>query len=247
LGSNGLLEQIGRVFARKRDIIEPAMRLGRDITRRQFASWLAHGLPVFGAAACAASGPRRSPLPDFVSLVEHVAPSVVAIGDGKQTLASGFGVRPTVVITAAHVAQAAGSGVTVISSRGRQPARVIAMREDDDIALLEVMEALPPLTLAATPPKVGEWIVVIGNPFGAGTTATAGIVSAAPGAISATPDLARRIQINAAVNPGNSGGPVCNLRGEVIGATTSLVAAGQGLAFATSATTLAAFLSSAGK
>jgi serine protease Do len=78
-------------------------------------------------------------------------------------------------------------------------------------------------------------------------TATAGIVSASPGAIAATPELARRIQINASVNPGNSGGPVVNLAGEVVGATTSLVAGGQGIAFATSAAVLRAFLATTRK
>jgi S1-C subfamily serine protease len=104
-----------------------------------------------------------------------------------------------------------------------------------------------PLRLAANPPQVGEWIVVLGNPFGAGTTATAGIISAAPGAITANAQLARQVQINASVNPGNSGGPVCNRAGDVVGATTTLVAAGQGIAFATSAATIRAFLTSLGK
>jgi serine protease Do len=147
-------------------------------------------------------------------------------------------------VTAAHVAQAAGNGPTVTSAAGKQTARVIGTREEDDLALLEIGQALTPLRLAAQPPRVGEWIVVIGNPFGAGTTATVGIVSAAPGAITATPQLARQIQINASVNPGNSGGPVCNLNGEVVGATTTLVAAGQGIAFATSAALINAFLTS---
>jgi serine protease Do len=115
------------------------------------------------------------------------------------------------------------------------------------VALLEVSQALTPLVLATTAPRVGEWIVVLGNPIGGGTTATTGIVSAAPGAISATPELVRRLQIDASVNPGNSGGPVCNLRGEVIGSTTSLVSGAQGIAFATPASALRAFLASFGK
>jgi serine protease Do len=218
------------------------------MTRRQFSSLLALGVPALGAGGCATREPRvPGALPDFVALIERIAPAVVAIGDGTQTLGSGFAVRPTLVITAAHVAQAAGAGAVAVSRQGRQAARLVAMREEDDIAVLELREALPALALAASPSKVGEWIVVVGNPFGAGTTATAGIVSAAPGAIAATPELARRIQINAAVNPGNSGGPVCNLRGEVVGATTSLVAGGQGIAFATSASALAAFLTSVGR
>ena len=217
------------------------------ISRRQFAGLFLVGLPMLGSFACAARARQLSSLPDFVALIDRVAPSVVAVGDAKQTLGSGFAVAPGLVITAAHVAAAIGAQAVVISPAGRQPARVLGMRQDDDIALLEVGKPLPPLGLAAAPPKVGEWIVVVGNPFGAGMMATAGIVSAAPGAISANPELARRIQLNAAVNPGNSGGPVVNLAGEVVGATTSLVAGGQGIAFATSAAVLRTFLATRGK
>ena len=205
------------------------------MSRRQFAWMLTAGVPLVGSAGCASRAPRLSALPDFVALVERVTPSVVAVGDGSQTLGSGFAVADRLVVTAAHVAQALGAQAFVVTPAGRQPARVRATRPDDDIAILEVAKALPPLALASAPPKVGEWIIVVGNPFGGGTTATAGIVSAAPGTISGNPELARRIQINASVNPGNSGGPVINLAGEVIGATTSLVASGQGIAFATAA------------
>ena len=216
-------------------------------SRRQFAGLFVAGVPLLGAltskSAFAAQGRRPTALPDFVDLIERVSPSVVAVGDGKQTVGSGFAVAPDLVITAAHVAAAIGAAATVIASTGRQPARIVATLEEDDMALLAIEKPLAPLRLADGPPKVGEWIVVIGNPFGAGTTATVGIVSAAPGTITATPELARRVQINAAVNPGNSGGPVVNLSGDVVGATTSLVAGGQGIAFATSAATLRSLLS----
>ena len=218
-----------------------------SISRRRFAELLLAGLPILGSSACAARSGRLSSLPDFVAVIERVMPSVVAVGDAKQKLGSGFAVAPNLVITAAHVAAATGAQTVVTSAAGAQPARVLGMRQDDDIALLEVGKALPPLAIAAASPKVGEWIVVVGNPFGAGVSATVGIVSAAPGAISATPELARRIQLNAAVNPGNSGGPVVNLAGEVVGATTSLVAGGQGIAFATPASVLRTFLAARGK
>lgn len=219
---------------------------GMRFSRRHFARTLATAIPAISAACAARSTPRLAS-PDFVALVEQVSPSIVSIGDGAQTVGSGFAVGPTLVITAAHVAQNAGRAIVVTSAQGRQPARLVGMDEQDDVALLEVSQPLPALMLATASPKVGEWILVLGNPFGSGMTATAGIVSAAPGSITATPILARQVQINAAVNPGNSGGPVCNLRGEVIGATTTLVAAGQGIAFATSAAALRSFLRSLGK
>jgi serine protease Do len=218
------------------------------IGRRSFTRMLALGLPLFGSAACASRATREpGAVPDFVAVIGRVAPSVVAIGDSTQAVGSGFAVGPDLVITAAHVVKAAGAAPVVTSSRGRQTARIIGMHAESDVAVLSVSQALPPLSLAEMIPQVGEWIVVVGNPFGAGTTATVGIVSAAPGAIAATPALARQIQIDASVNPGNSGGPVCNLRGVVVGATTSLVANGQGIAFATSASVLRTFLTSLGK
>jgi S1-C subfamily serine protease len=215
------------------------------ISRRQFARAIAAGVPFLALPALparAAQTRQTSALPDFVALIERVAPSIVAVGEATQTVGSGFAVAPHLVITAAHVATMIGANAVVTSAAGRQPARVVATHKDDDIALLEIEKPLPALPLAAGPSKVGEWIVVIGNPFGAGMVATVGIVSAAPGAITATAELSRRIQINASVNPGNSGGPVVNLAGEVVGATTSLVAGGQGIAFATSAAALRSFL-----
>jgi S1-C subfamily serine protease len=212
------------------------------ISRRQFARVIIAGVPFLALPVRATQTRRLSALPDFVELIERVAPSIVAVGDGKQTVGSGFAVAPDLVVTAAHVATAIGADAVVTSSAGRQPARIVGTQQDDDIALLEIGKPLPVLPLAAQPSKVGEWIVVIGNPFGAGMVATVGIVSAAPGAITATAELSRRLQINASVNPGNSGGPVVNLAGEVVGATTSLVAGGQGIAFATSAAALRSFL-----
>jgi S1-C subfamily serine protease len=216
------------------------------MSRRDFTRLLMLAVPAIGSGACAVRAQRQSSLPDFVALVERAAPSVVAVGEAKQTLGSGFAVAADLVVTAAHVAQAV-KQLVVTSPGGAQPARVLGARTDDDVALLEVGTPLKPLPLAAALPRVGEWIVVVGNPFGGGMTATAGIVSAAPGAIAANPELARRIQINASVNPGNSGGPVINLAGEVVGATTSLVAGGQGIAFATSAAVIRAFLATRGK
>src|SRR4051794_35006248 len=161
------------------------------LTRRQATKLLACGVPAIGSA-CAA---RARGGPDFVPMIRRLTPSVVAIGDGRQTLGSGFAVRPTLIVTAAHVAQAAGSSLTV-SAATRQSARVIGLYDDDALPLREVTDPLRPMPLADGAREVGEWIVVLGNPLGAGTTPTAGIVSAAPGAITANRQLARQLQIN---------------------------------------------------
>jgi serine protease Do len=217
---------------------------GTAVNRREFTRALLLALPALQGLPAAAAAGQRDGFPDFVGLVERATPAIVAIANAKQTIGSGFFVRPNVVVTAAHVAQGAGAGIFVATPAGRGPARVVATDASRDLALLETSgpTASSVLALASATPKVGEWIVVLGNPFGAGITATAGIVSAAPGAITATPALIDKLQINAAVNPGNSGGPVCNLRGEVVAVASSLVPGGQGLAFATPAAAIRTLL-----
>jgi serine protease Do len=119
----------------------------------------------------------------------------------------------------------------------------------NDLAVLELPAdaPMPDLVLVSVAPAVGEWLVVLGRPFGTTTVATVGVVSALPGAISATPELLTRMQINAAVNPGNSGGPVVNLAGEVIGMASSLLPAGQGIAFAIPAAAIAELLAASAR
>ena len=214
------------------------------IDRRRFTRVVVLGLPALCSTTCTGAR-RREPAtaPDFAPLIERVAPAVVAIASGTQTLGSGFAASANIVVTAAHVAEAAGSPVYVVTKSGKHVARVVKVDEPRDVALLEIDEPLPSLVLAADgSSRVGEWVVVLGNPFGSGITATIGIVSAKPGAITEPSQLAERIQINAAVNPGNSGGPVCNVRGEVIGVASALMPGGHGLAFVTPSSTIRTLL-----
>jgi serine protease Do len=185
--------------------------------------------------ACAKMSPTNHP--DFVEVIARASPAVVAIAGATETFGSGFLIAPNRVVTAAHVARAAGASLFVLAAARRIEGKVIASNDGNDVALIEIAtpDALPALKLAAAQPRVGEWVSVLGNPFGAGVTATVGIVSAAAGTITATPELTRKLQINAAVNAGNSGGPICNVRGEVIGIASALVPGGQGLAFVTTA------------
>jgi S1-C subfamily serine protease len=91
-----------------------------------------------------------------------------------------------------------------------------------DLALIKVGSGtFPFVKFAAAPPKIGEWVVAIGSPYGLGDSVTAGIVSAQNRDLSdGTYD--DYIQIDAPVNHGNSGGPSFNLRGEVVGVNTSI-------------------------
>lgn len=214
------------------------------IDRRHFTRALFLAAPALSWSAAREAAGQAAP-PDFSALVEKLSPAVVAIAGAKTTLGSGFVTRGGLVVTAAHVLAGTGPSLTVVTASGRHTARVLDTNPVTDLAVLELSGQAPTATLplASTPPRVGEWIVVLGNPFGAGLVATAGIVSAAPGAIT-TPAFKEKLQINAAVNPGNSGGPVCNLRGEVVAVASSLVPGGQGIAFATPAAAVETLLSS---
>ena len=79
---------------------------------------------------------------------------------------------------------------------------------------------MPFVTLADTKPRVGDWVIAIGNPFGLGSTVTAGIVSAMDRDIASSPDGNGFIQIDAPINRGNSGGPTFDMRVQVIGMGT---------------------------
>lgn len=102
-------------------------------------------------------------------------------------------------------------------------AKIIGTDPKTDLALLKVdaAEAFPHVAFASTLPRVGDWVVAMGNPFGLGGTVTAGIVSAQGRDIGSGP-YDDYIQIDAPVNSGNSGGPTFNLNGEVIGINTAI-------------------------
>jgi serine protease Do len=121
-------------------------------------------------------------------------------------------------------------------------AKVIGVDPRTDLALLKVdgKNDFPWVRLAPNVPRIGDWVLAVGNPFGLGGTVTAGIVSARGRDIGAgTYD--DFIQIDAAVNRGNSGGPTFNLAGEVIGVNTAIVSptgGNIGIAFAIPAETV---------
>jgi serine protease Do len=141
------------------------------------------------------------------------------------SLGSGFFVSDDgYVVTNNHVIDK-GQAVTVILDDGSEyTAKVVGKDDKTDLALLKIEGADKKFTyvkFAEGDIRVGDWVVAVGNPFGLGGTVTAGIVSARGREIGAGPydDF---IQIDAAVNRGNSGGPSFNLNGEVIGVNTAI-------------------------
>jgi len=163
---------------------------------------------------------------------------VTGQGSGFFISADGF------AVTNFHVVEKA-DNVEVTLDDGRVfTAKVIGTDQRSDIALVKVDGAgnLPFVKFADTSPRIGDWVLAVGNPFGLGGTVTAGIVSARGRDIGAGPydDF---IQIDAAVNRGNSGGPTFDVEGEVIGVNTAIVSptgGSVGIAFAIPAETVKA-------
>jgi serine protease Do len=138
---------------------------------------------------------------------------------------SGFIIDPAgFVVTNNHVVGQADS-VKVELADGRQlPARVVGTDPKTDLALIKIDAGgtLPTVAFGDSDQlRVGEWVLAMGNPFGLGGTATAGIVSARGRQIGAGPydDF---IQTDASINPGNSGGPLFNAQGQVVGVNSAI-------------------------
>ncbi|HEY9447847.1 MAG TPA: DegQ family serine endoprotease [Burkholderiales bacterium] len=135
-------------------------------------------------------------------------------------LGSGFVISPDgYILTNAHVvADADDVTVRLADAKREYKAKVIGIDRRTDVALIKVdATGLPVITIGSSEKlKVGEWVAAIGSPFGFANTITAGIVSA-KGRTLPDESYVPFIQTDVAVNPGNSGGPLLNLRGEVIG------------------------------
>ncbi len=140
-----------------------------------------------------------------------------AQGSGFLISADGY------IVTNHHVVDNATSISVTFESEEEYEARVIGTDQRTDLALLKIdanQEFPNFLTFASGEPRVGDWVLAVGNPFGLGGTVTAGIISAGGRSIGSGPyDY---LQIDAAVNRGNSGGPAVNLDGEVIGVNTAI-------------------------
>jgi serine protease Do len=145
---------------------------------------------------------------------------------GKRiALGSGFIIDPQgYVVTNNHVVGEAETVTVLFQDGSKHPAKIVGRDEKTDLALLKIEtdKPLPFVTWGdSDQAKVGDWIIAVGNPFGLGGTVTTGIVSARGRDIHAGP-FDDFLQLDAAINRGNSGGPTFNQQGQVIGINTAI-------------------------
>nr|WP_298682109.1 DegQ family serine endoprotease [uncultured Dongia sp.] len=172
--------------------------------------------------------PKGSPFEDFFKQFEEQQRQ----GNGRKpmhkamSLGSGFVIDPTgYVVTNNHVIEES-TDITVTLADGTEyPAKLIGTDPKTDLALLKV-EAKKPLPSVpwgdSDKARVGDWVMAVGNPFGLGGSVTTGIVSARSRDIHEGP-FDDFLQIDAAINQGNSGGPTFDMNGNVVGINTAIV------------------------
>jgi serine protease Do len=200
--------------------------------------------PAAGPVSVPAVSGRSAP-DSFAPIIRQVSPAVVSIdtlavgGDPRawmQDMASGALMAPVrrgagsgflisadgYVVTNNHVVEGAQEVVVTLTDDRQFPARLVGRDPPTDLAVLKIdARDLPYVSFARSVlPEVGDWVVAVGNPFGLGGTATAGIVSARGREIGEA--YVSYLQIDAPINSGNSGGPSFDLQGRVVGVNTAI-------------------------
>ena len=159
-------------------------------------------------------GPRQQPTPPGNNEEGQEVPR--GVGSGFFISADGY------ILTNHHVVNGADDIYVTLTDRREFKAKIIGSDERTDVALIKIEAAgMTPLKPGdPTQLRKGEWVLAIGSPFGLDSTVTAGIVSATG---RDTGDYLPFIQTDVAVNPGNSGGPLLNMRGEVVGINSQII------------------------
>ncbi len=188
-----------------------------------------------------------------IDAVDHVAPSVAHLrvrgkrrGKESEDSGSGFLFTPDgYMVTNSHVVHQDGGGAPTIRATlpdgGEFPAYLVGDDPDTDLAVIQVHGSqVPALNFAdSSALKVGQLAIAVGNPLGFECTVTAGVISALGRSLRAQSgrQIDDVLQTDAALNPGNSGGPLVDSKGNVIGVNTATIMGAQGLCFSVSANT----------
>ncbi len=183
----------------------------------------------------------------IAALVDRVGPAVVRVEparDGRRTgIGSGVVISPDgLVLTNSHVTHGHHEARLTDSEGHNMEARLIGEDRETDLALLRVTDArrLSSAVLGDSKQlRRGQIVVAIGNPLGFEFTVTSGVVSALGRSLRASNGrlIDDVVQTDAALNPGNSGGPLVSTRGEVVGINTAIIAGAQGICFAVASNT----------
>ena len=207
-----------------------------------------------GSDAPAVTSEDDAPLDAYsqavVGAVDHVGSAVVSIyvgGSGDAARArggagSGVVVTPDgYVLTNEHVVQGTQDARVAFVDGRSVPAVVVGRDPSTDLAVLRAQAAALPYAQLSTaqPLRVGQLVVAVGNPFGFESTVSAGVVSALGRSLRSRHGrlIEGVVQHTAALNPGNSGGPLVDSRGRVVGVNTAIIAMAQGIGFAVPAGT----------
>ncbi|NIM58588.1 MAG: trypsin-like serine protease [Candidatus Aminicenantes bacterium] len=180
-----------------------------------------------------------------ISVVEAVGPAIVSISIGRESqepefdligAGSGFVITPDgYILTNSHVVSKAKKLETIFVDRKRLSTTVIGKDDSTDLAVIQVnASGLPYATLGdSSGLRVGQLVIAMGNPFGFQSTVSTGVISALGRSLRSQQGrlIENIIQHTAPLNPGNSGGPLLDSRGRVVGINTAIIPMAQGIGF----------------
>jgi serine protease Do len=168
-------------------------------------------------------------------LVEQVMPSLVVVRGRRFGAGAGIVWEANgLILTNSHVV-GRHTPIVLLQNDGEYESRLVARDPDVDLALLTIeATGLTPLRPASAPPRVGEMVFAFGHPWGQRNTVTRGIVSALVSAQNRRGDQLPVIRSDTPLAPGNSGGPLVNARGEVVGINAMIIGGDQSVSIAAS-------------